>query len=503
VTGRRRRLLDRARVRRPRRRRRRARGRGGDAGRRRRPLVRRRIGLGASLRTRPSRGSSSTRARRPGGRRGLPPTASRTGSRPDRGRRPRRRAPAFFRRSSGCPSRSSTRTGEPGLAGPGRGRPHSLREIRAEGSPAASLHALGGRRDPVLQLLGGDSAPPFREATAGLDERLANGPRRRHPGRPPRRPSHPRRGARRCGACVPRRPRPDVIIRHPGAWRKRYGRTDALVDLTMRVEPGEVFGFLGPNGAGKTTAVKLLLGLARPAAARHGPRRARSATASRVGGSATSPSCSATSRGSGPRGPRAPRPAGRRASTGRRPRLDPILDEVGLLDRAAILSGGFSKGMQQRLGLGVALLGSPALVILDEPTSGARPGRPGRRPGDHPPGPRRRHDRLPDSPPSDRGRARLRPRRDRRPRPRPRERPPRRPLGEGSVRIRATDLPPTPARTGEIRPARPDRRRGLAQIAGVAPRGDPGRRRGDRRRRRPGPRRRPSAGRRSRIAISS
>jgi len=44
---------------------------------------------------------------------------------------------------------------------------------------------------------------------------------------------------------------------------KRYGHTDALIDLTLRVEPGEVFGFLGPNGAGKTTAVKLLLGLAR------------------------------------------------------------------------------------------------------------------------------------------------------------------------------------------------------------------------------------------------
>src|SRR6185312_14034563 len=43
---------------------------------------------------------------------------------------------------------------------------------------------------------------------------------------------------------------------------KRYGHTDALIDLTLRVEPGEVFGFLGPNGAGKTTAVKLLLGLA-------------------------------------------------------------------------------------------------------------------------------------------------------------------------------------------------------------------------------------------------
>jgi ABC-2 type transport system ATP-binding protein len=36
---------------------------------------------------------------------------------------------------------------------------------------------------------------------------------------------------------------------------KRYGQTEALVDLTMRVEPGEVFGFFGPNGAGKTTAV--------------------------------------------------------------------------------------------------------------------------------------------------------------------------------------------------------------------------------------------------------
>src|SRR3954470_21680005 len=44
---------------------------------------------------------------------------------------------------------------------------------------------------------------------------------------------------------------------------KRYGHADALIDLTLRVEPGEVFGFLGPNGAGKTTAVKLLLGLAR------------------------------------------------------------------------------------------------------------------------------------------------------------------------------------------------------------------------------------------------
>ena len=56
--------------------------------------------------------------------------------------------------------------------------------------------------------------------------------------------------------------RTDAIIDTPGL-AKRYGGTDALVDLTLHVEPGEVFGFLGPNGAGKTTAVKLLLGLAR------------------------------------------------------------------------------------------------------------------------------------------------------------------------------------------------------------------------------------------------
>jgi pimeloyl-ACP methyl ester carboxylesterase len=51
----------------------------------------------------------------------------------------------------------------------------SLREIRAEGSPAASLEALGGVAIPVLQLLGGESAPPFHEATAALDERLPDG----------------------------------------------------------------------------------------------------------------------------------------------------------------------------------------------------------------------------------------------------------------------------------------------------------------------------------------
>ena len=155
---------------------------------------------------------------------------------------------------------------------------------------------------------------------------------------------------------------------------KRFGQTDALIDLTMRIEPGEVFGFLGPNGAGKTTAVKLLLGLARPTGghgtvlgAPLGDRVARRRIGYLPEQFRYQPWLRAREvlelhgrliGGDVDRSARA---------------IDAILDDVGLLDRANDAVGGFSKGMQQRLGLGVALLGAPALVVLDEPTSALDP----------------------------------------------------------------------------------------------------------------------------------
>jgi len=156
--------------------------------------------------------------------------------------------------------------------------------------------------------------------------------------------------------------------------RKRYGPVEALAGLTMTVGRGEVFGFLGPNGAGKTTTVKLLLGLARPTG---GTGKVLDAPLGDL----------ATRRKVGYlpelfryqpwlkarevlylHADLMAMPAARRAAE-----VDDVLGLVGLADRASDLVGRFSKGMQQRLGLGVALLGEPALVILDEPTSALDP----------------------------------------------------------------------------------------------------------------------------------
>jgi ABC-2 type transport system ATP-binding protein len=156
--------------------------------------------------------------------------------------------------------------------------------------------------------------------------------------------------------------------------RKTYGATLALDGLDLRVDRGEVFGFLGPNGAGKTTVVKLLLGLTRASGGEGtvlgrplGDRDARR----RIGylpelfryqawlTAVEVLELHATLAGLPT--------AGRKAEIGR------VLELAGIASRSRDRTGGFSKGMQQRLGLAVALLGDPELVILDEPTSALDP----------------------------------------------------------------------------------------------------------------------------------
>jgi len=155
---------------------------------------------------------------------------------------------------------------------------------------------------------------------------------------------------------------------------KRYGSITALAGLTMTIPRGDIFGFLGPNGAGKTTAVKLLLGLTPPTAghaevlgAAIGDRDALR----RVGylpelfryqswlsaREVLALHCEL---------------AGLDRAAWQR-EIEDALAIVGLADRGSGRVGTFSKGMQQRLGLGVALLGAPDLVVLDEPTSALDP----------------------------------------------------------------------------------------------------------------------------------
>jgi ABC-2 type transport system ATP-binding protein len=154
------------------------------------------------------------------------------------------------------------------------------------------------------------------------------------------------------------------------ALSKRYGSLQAVHDLDLTVERGEVFGFLGPNGAGKSTFIDMLLDLTRPTAGEvsvlgYDPQEEPQAVRERIGVLPESVGYYDKSTA--------------REHVSFAARMKRVDDPEGLLSRVGLSHaadrevGGFSKGMRRRLGLAIALVGEPELIILDEPLSGLDP----------------------------------------------------------------------------------------------------------------------------------
>jgi ABC-2 type transport system ATP-binding protein len=164
----------------------------------------------------------------------------------------------------------------------------------------------------------------------------------------------------------------DVVLRTVGLT-KRFGPILAVDGLDLEVRAGEVFGFLGPNGSGKSTTAGMVLGLIKPTAGRvelfgEPLDSNRLGLLRRVGAVIESPAfypylsgrdnlrAIATAAGGVPEG-----------------RIDALLAQAGLAERADTPFKTYSLGMKQRLGIASTLLTDPDLVILDEPTNGLDP----------------------------------------------------------------------------------------------------------------------------------
>ena len=155
------------------------------------------------------------------------------------------------------------------------------------------------------------------------------------------------------------------------ALTKRYRDTLAVDDLTFQVRPGMVTGFLGPNGSGKTTTLRLMLGLDHPDAGHvhvDGRRYSELAWPLRHVGSLLD------GRGFHPgrtgRDHLLALAAANAIGVGR---VDEVLELVGLSPVSGKRAGAYSLGMGQRLALAAALVGDPAVLLLDEPLNGLDP----------------------------------------------------------------------------------------------------------------------------------
>jgi len=152
---------------------------------------------------------------------------------------------------------------------------------------------------------------------------------------------------------------------------KRFGKVNAVTDLSFEVHPGRVTGFLGPNGAGKTTTLRMLLGLIHASAGTatiDGRRYEQLEHPSGQVGVVLEESSFHPGR-SGRNHLRVLAAAGRHPDS----RIPDVLEQVGLTPAAGRRVKGYSMGMRQRLAIAAALLGDPEVLILDEPANGLDP----------------------------------------------------------------------------------------------------------------------------------
>jgi ABC-2 type transport system ATP-binding protein len=154
---------------------------------------------------------------------------------------------------------------------------------------------------------------------------------------------------------------------------KTYGSRPAVRALDLEVRRGEVFGFLGPNGAGKTTTIRMALGLIRPTSGRveilgRDVQADGGGVLPRVGALVEAPALYGYLSGRDNLRAFASVLGGVPA-----PRLDEVMEVVGLAGRQKDRVKSYSLGMKQRLGLAAALLNDPQLLLLDEPANGLDP----------------------------------------------------------------------------------------------------------------------------------
>ena len=155
--------------------------------------------------------------------------------------------------------------------------------------------------------------------------------------------------------------------------RKSFGDTCALDGVDLTVGEGQVRGLLGPNGAGKTTLLRILMGLVRPdggtvellgRAPGETGERARDGVAGFVEDPRFYPYLSARAN---------LEVLAELDGRGAAARIDDVLSQVELSARAEDRLSGYSSGMRQRLGIAAALMRSPRILLLDEPTTGLDP----------------------------------------------------------------------------------------------------------------------------------